>query len=84
MCKLFLSETRIKSTRPTFLMATPSPTKLLVRWYTLNLRNININALEPAICFELNCGPNYVFTKKTSIPTLCFKAKKADELAGEL
>ena len=38
MCKLFPSETRIKSTRPTFLMATPSPTKLLFWWYTSNLQ----------------------------------------------
>ena len=29
MRELFLSETRIESTRPTFLMATPSPTILL-------------------------------------------------------
>ena len=30
MRKLFLSKIRIELTRPTFLMATPSPTKLLV------------------------------------------------------
>ena len=36
--ELFLSETRIKSTRPAFLTATPSPTKLLIRWYTSNLQ----------------------------------------------
>ena len=38
MRELFLSETRIMSIRPASLMATPSPTKLLVRWYTLNLQ----------------------------------------------
>ena len=38
MRELFLSETRIESTRPIFLMAIPSPTNLLVRWYTLNLQ----------------------------------------------
>ena len=33
---------------------------------------------------EPNCGPIYVFTKKTSISTLCFRAKSADELVKEL
>ena len=37
MRKLFLSEIRIKSTRPIFLIATPSPTKLHIWWYSLNL-----------------------------------------------
>ena len=46
--------------------------------------DINTDALGPATRFEPNCGPTYVFTKKTSIPTLCFRAKRADELAGEL
>ena len=40
MRKLFFSEIHIESIRPTFLMAIPSPTKLLVRWYTLNLQPI--------------------------------------------
>ena len=38
MRKLFLSETRIGSTRPIFCMATLSPTNLLIWWYTLNLQ----------------------------------------------
>ena len=80
----------IKSTRPVSLIVTPSQTKLLFRWYTLNLQatiisaNINIDALESATCFEPNRSPIYVFTKKTLIRTLCFRAKRADELTGEL
>ena len=32
MRKLFISETHIKSTKPTFLMTRSSSTKLLIRW----------------------------------------------------
>ena len=45
---------------------------------------IYTDTLGPATCFELNCGPTYMFTKKTSIPTFSFRSKTADELAREL
>ena len=45
---------------------------------------IHIDVFWPATYFELNCGSTYVFTKKTSISTFCFKAKKSDKLAREL
>ena len=85
--KLFFFETRIESTRPASLMATLKQTKLLFRWYISNLQSTikrcryNRGIL---ISLESNCSPIYVFTKKTSIPAFCFKAQRADELAGEL
>ena len=63
------------------------PNKLLFQCYISKLQSTIkrcrynwgiLASLEP------NCGPTYVFTKKTSIPTLYFRAKRADEIAGEL
>ena len=34
-------------------------------------------------CFEFNCNPTYVFTKKSLFFTFCFKAKIADKIAKE-
>ena len=82
MCKLLLSETRIESTRSTFLMATPSPTKLLVRWYTMNLKPMINWCRYQYKCTGTNCTfwiqlrSHLHIYKRAFIPILCFRAKK--------
>ena len=88
--KFSFSETHIESTRPTFFRAIPIQTNYSSdgthqtnkSWWIS--ANINTDALELATRFERNCGPTYVFTKKNSISTLCFGAKRVDELAKKL
>ena len=63
------------------------PNKLLFQWYISNLQSTIKRCRYDWDIFtflEPNCGPIYVFTKKTPIPTLGFRAKWADELAEEL
>ena len=90
MCKLFSFEIHIKFTRPIFLMAIPSLTKLLLRWCTLNLQP-TINRGK----YQYRCiGTSHIlWTERQShlrmykefvIPVFGFKAKKADEWAVEL
>ena len=77
--KYILPTINIEPTRPVLLVVHIKPTgddksvqkSIQMHWDRLH-------------AFELNCGPIYVFTKKTPIPTLCFRAKRADDLAKEL
>ena len=82
--------TCIESVRPAFFMATLSQIKPLFWWYTLNLKP-TINWCK----YQHSCtGTGHTLWiqlrtqlhvyKEVVIPTFCFEAKRADELAGEL